>query len=127
MQIVLVGYSMGGNITLKYLGVHGRDLPGPIRRGVAISAPTDLGASAQLLDRPSNRFYRNRFMKKLIIKLSQKADRFPDRLSMNRLGDVRQWRDFDDFFSAPVNGYRDAGDFYQQASAVNFMAYRRFY
>ena len=121
-EIVLVGYSMGGNITLKYLGVHGRDLPGPIRRGVAISAPTDLGASAQLLDRPSNRFYRNRFMKKLIIKLSQKAARFPDRLSMNRLGDVRQWRDFDDFFSAPVNGYRDAGDFYQQASAVNFMA-----
>ena len=42
--------------------------------GVAISAPTDLGASAKLLDRPFNRFYRNRFMKKLVVKLSQKAD-----------------------------------------------------
>lgn len=120
-EVVLVGYSMGGNITLKYLGVHGRDLPDSICRGVAISAPTDLGSSAQLLDRPSNRFYRNRFMKKLIIKLIQKADRYPDRLAMSRLREVRQWRDFDNIFSAPINGYRDADDFYVQASAVNFL------
>lgn len=120
-DVVLVGYSMGGNITLKYLGVHGRNVPDPVHRGIAISAPTDLGASAQLLDRPSNRFYRNRFMKKLIVKLQQKADHFPDRLTMTRLRDVKQWRDFDNFFSAPINGYRDADDFYEQASAVNFM------
>jgi predicted alpha/beta-fold hydrolase len=120
-EIVLVGYSMGGNITLKYLGVHGKKLPAVIKRGIAISAPTDLGASALLLDRPSNRFYRNRFMKKLITKLNQKADRFPGRLDMAKLRQVKRWRDFDDFFSAPVNGYRDASDFYNQASAVNFM------
>ncbi len=121
-EIVLVGYSMGGNITLKYVGVWGNRLPEPIKRAVAISAPTDLGASAQLLDRPSNRFYRNRFMKKLLVKLSQKAVCFPGRLTMSRLGEVRYWRDFDNYFSAPVNGYRDADDFHQQASAINFMA-----
>lgn len=120
-EVVLVGYSMGGNITLKYLGVHGRQLPDVIKGGVAISAPTDLGASAGLLDRPSNRFYRNRFMRKLVVKISQKAALFPGRLDMNRLKDVKQWRDFDEFFSAPVNNYRDANDFYTQASAVNFM------
>jgi hypothetical protein len=121
-EVVLVGYSMGGNITLKYLGVHGKALPDVIKRGVAISSPTDLGASAVLLDRPANRFYRNRFMKKLVNKLRQKAQRFPDRLDMSKLRQVRQWRDFDDYFSAPVNNYRDADDFYKQASAVNFMA-----
>ena len=120
-EVVLVGYSMGGNITLKYLGVHGANLPTAIKRGIAISSPTDLEASAQLLDHPSNRFYRNRFMKKLVIKISQKAIGFPDRLDMTKLRQVRRWRDFDDFFSAPVNNYRDAGDFYAQASAVNFM------
>ncbi|MFD2938131.1 YheT family hydrolase [Spirosoma flavum] len=120
-EVVLVGYSMGGNITLKYLGVHGSQLPAVIKSGIAISAPTDLGASAGLLDWPSNRFYRNRFMKKLIVKLSQKADRFPGRLDMSKLQQVKQWRDFDEFFSAPVNDYRDAYDFYTQASAVNFM------
>ncbi|MFD2572344.1 YheT family hydrolase [Spirosoma soli] len=120
-EIVLVGYSMGGNITLKYLGVHGKHLPDVIKRGIAISAPTDLGASAALLDRPSNRFYRNRFMKKLVVKISQKATLFPGRLDMTQLQQVKQWRDFDEFFSAPVNDYRDADDFYEQASAVNFM------
>ncbi|UHG91487.1 YheT family hydrolase [Spirosoma oryzicola] len=121
-EIVLVGYSMGGNIILKYLGVHAKHAPDVIKRGVAISAPTDLGASAALLDRTSNRFYRNRFMKKLIAKLNQKADLFPGRLDMTKLKQVKQWRDFDDFFSAPVNGYHDANDFYNQASAVNYMA-----
>ena len=120
-EIILIGYSMGGNITLKYLGVHGNQLPDAIKRGVAVSSPTDLGASAVLLDLPSNRFYRNRFMKKLLIKLNQKADRFPGRLDMSKLQKVKRWRDFDEFFSAPVNSYRSADDFYRQASAVNFM------
>lgn len=79
-EVVLVGYSMGGNITLKYLGVHGKQIPASIKCGIAISSPTDLGASAMLLNRPSNRFYRNRFMKKLLVKIRQKADRFPGRL-----------------------------------------------
>ncbi|CCH56396.1 alpha/beta hydrolase fold protein [Fibrisoma limi BUZ 3] len=120
-RIVLVGYSMGGNITLKYLGVHGRHLPDVVQCGIAISSPTDLGASARLLDNPSNRFYRNRFMKKLVLKLQQKSDRFPGTIDMTKLQLVRRWQDFDDFFSAPVNGYRDAEDFYTQASAVHFM------
>ena len=121
-EIMLVGYSMGGNITLKYLGVQANQLPDCIKGGVAISSPVDLGASAVLLDRPANRFYRNRFMKKLVVKLSQKADRFPGRLDMTKLHQVKQWRDFDEFFSAPVNSYRNAEDFYTQASAVNFMS-----
>ena len=120
-DVVLVGYSMGGNITLKYLGVQGSKLPEAIKCGVAISSPTDLEASAVLLDRPSNRFYRRRFMKKLIVKLSQKADRFPGRIDLTQLRLVKRWRDFDEFFSAPVNDYRDAADFYAQASAINFM------
>lgn len=120
-EVVLVGYSMGGNITLKYLGVQGANLPSAIKRAVAISSPTDLEASAQRLDHPSNRFYRNRFMKKLLVKIGQKALRYPDRLDMTKLRQVKRWRDFDDFFSAPINNYRDAGDFYAQASAVHFM------
>jgi uncharacterized protein len=121
-EIVLVGYSMGGNITLKYLGVQGKNAPDVIRRAVAVSAPTDLLASAKLLDLPANRFYRNRFMKKLTLKITQKAIQFPGRLNMDKLNEVTVWEDFDNFFSAPVNGYRDAQDFYEQASAVNFMS-----
>ena len=120
-DVVLVGFSMGGNITLKYLGVHGKSAPDVIKKGIAISSPVDLGASALLLDQPENRFYRDRFRKKLTRKISHKAAHFPDRLDMSKLQQVKRWRDFDEFFSAPVNAYRDADDFYQQASAVNFM------
>ncbi len=121
-EVVLVGYSMGGNITLKYLGVHGKEAPDVIRRAVSVSAPVDLLASAKLLDLPQNRFYRNRFMKKLLLKMQLKSTQFPGRLDMSRLKAVRIWEDFDNYFSAPVNGYRDAQDFYQQASAINFMS-----
>lgn len=120
-EVALVGYSMGGNISLKYASVHGASLPAAIRSVVAVSAPVDLKASASLLDLPGNRFYRNRFMKKLLLKITQKAALFPGRLDMNRLKQVRVWKDFDDWFSAPVNGYRDADDFYEQASALRFM------
>lgn len=121
-EVVLIGYSMGGNITLKYLGVSGSHLPEIIKSAIAISAPTDLGASAVLLDRPANQFYRKRFMKKLLVKLNHKATLFPGRLDMQKVQLVKQWRDFDEYFSAPVNNYKNAEDFYTQASAVNFMA-----
>nr|WP_293836487.1 alpha/beta fold hydrolase [uncultured Arsenicibacter sp.] len=120
-KVVMVGYSMGGNITLKYLGVHGQEAPDVIQGAVAVSSPCDLMASAKLLDLPANKLYRNRFMKKLLTKIQQKADLFPGKLDMQKVADVVLWRDFDNFFSAPLNGYRDADDFYEQASAINFM------
>jgi uncharacterized protein len=120
-EIGLVGFSMGGNITLKYLGVHGKDAPEVIRRGVAFSAPTDLRASAEILDEASNAFYKKRFLKKLSKKVRQKAAQHPGVLDLSRLELVRVWRDFDEAFSAALGGYRDADDFYQQASALHFM------
>lgn len=120
-KIALVGYSMGGNISLKYVGVKGKDLPDVVQGVAAFSAPTNLKTSAELLDLPKNRLYRERFMKKLTKKITVKSELYPGRLDMTRLKNVKVWKDFDDFFSAPVNGYRDADDFYEQASAVNFI------
>ncbi|GAB2794845.1 alpha/beta fold hydrolase [Rhabdobacter roseus] len=121
-EVVLVGYSMGGNITMKYLGVHGREVPDVIRRGVAFSAPADLRASAAILDRPSNRFYKQRFLSKLSRKVLLKAAQYPGSLDVSRLGTIGLWRDFDEAFSAALGGYLDADDFYAQASALNYLA-----
>lgn len=120
-KIALVGYSMGGNISLKYVGVTGKDLPDVVQGVAAFSAPTNLKTSAELLDLPKNRLYRERFMQKLAKKITAKSELYPGKLDMERLKNVKVWKDFDDFFSAPVNGYRDADDFYEQASAVNFI------
>lgn len=120
-EICMVGYSMGGNITMKYLGVHGKEAPDVIRRAAVFSAPADLQSSAEILDIPSNAFYKKRFLKKLSRKVLHKAQQFPGRLDVDKLATVKVWRDFDEIFSSVLGGYRDADDFYHQASALNFM------
>jgi predicted alpha/beta-fold hydrolase len=120
--VALVGYSMGANITMKYLGVHGENLPSPIRAAAIFSAPCDLESGAEVLDRWDNFFYYQRFMRALVRKIRVKSAQYPGRLDLSKLSLVRRWRDFDEHFSAPICGYRDAADFYQNASAKNFIA-----
>ncbi len=120
-QMALAGFSMGANITLKYLGVHGNQLPAELRAAAVFSAPCDLESGADVLDRWDNALYRRRFLRALIKKIRHKDEHFPGRLPMERLSDLRRWRDFDEWFSAPICGYRDAPDFYRNASAKNFI------
>ena len=121
-RIVLVGFSMGGAMVLKYLGVHGRELPGPIDRGVAFSSPCVLEASVEALEYRGNGFYKRRFQQALTAKLAVKAEHHPGLLDLSKLAEVRSWRDFDEYFSAPLNGFASASDLYAEASAANFMA-----
>lgn len=121
-QIVLIGFSMGGSMTLKYLGVHGKQIPAPITHGIAFSTPCDVKAASEALNKPSNRIYYNRFLKKLSKKLEHKASAFPDKIDLSNLDKVKVWRDFDHFFSAPLCGCSDAEGFYNQSSAKNYMS-----
>ncbi|MCB0569277.1 MAG: alpha/beta fold hydrolase [Phaeodactylibacter sp.] len=121
-QVVLIGFSMGASILLKYLGVHGNEVPDAISKGIAFSAPCDLEAGVRALERPANRFYKKRFLKSLRPKIEAKAELYPDVLDASKFDEIREWRDFDNFFSAPINGYSDAEEFYYNSSAKNFMA-----
>lgn len=120
-QVALVGFSMGGSITLKYLGVQGKELPDAVKTGIAFSTPCDIEASIRTLELPVNRFYKNRFYKKLRRKIELKAIQFPGLIDAGLLNQVKTWRDFDTFFSAPLNGFDSPETFYQQASCVNYM------
>ena len=121
-QAVLVGFSMGGSIVLNYLGRKGEELPKIVTHGVAISTPCNLGECADKLDRWDNILYRNKFKRKLYKKIIHKARQFPGRINPDKLKEVKRWRDFDEFFSAPVNGYANADDFYRKASSGNHVA-----
>lgn len=116
-DIVLIGFSLGGNITLKYLG---EAKSHPIITGaVAISAPVDLATCARTLDeRPSNRFYLQRFLKTLIVKIERKARRFPDQLNITNIRAIRTFREFDDRYTAPLHGFNDADDYWAKASSL---------
>ena len=120
-KIVLIGFSMGGNILLKYLGVNATTKPDRIKGAVAFSAPVDLHSSVAKLDQPAAAFYRKRFMKMLRPKIEHKARQFPGVIDVANFEKITCWKDFDDYFSAPLNGYKNANDFYDQASALNFV------
>ena len=114
--IALIGFSLGGNMTLLYLG----EAP-PHRAvvaGVAISAPVDLGASARALDtRWDNRIYLRRFLKTLIAKVEAKALRFPGKIDLAGIRRIRTFEEFDDRYTARLHGFRDVADYYARASS----------
>lgn len=121
-HVVLAGFSMGANISMKYLGVFGKNTPEPVRAAVVFSAPCDLQSGSEVLDNWENALYRKRFMRALIRKIRLKNEQFPGRLDISKLNHIRCWRDFDEHFSAPICGYSGAAEFYRNASAKNFIA-----
>jgi predicted alpha/beta-fold hydrolase len=120
-EISLMGHSMGGSITLKYLGVNASNLSESIQSATVFSIPCDLEAGASILNQRSNKLYFNKFLSKLRVKIEDKARTFPGRLDVSNFDRIEVWRDFDEYFSAPLNGYRDADEFYEESSAINFM------
>ena len=119
-RIALVGFSLGGNLTLKYLG---ESSPHPaVVSAAAISAPLDLAATARALDRHwSNRIYRDSFIKSLIAKVEAKAVRFPDKFDVNGIQMIRTFEEFDDRYTAPIHGFRDAEDYWEKSSARQYL------
>ena len=115
-KIALVGFSLGGNLTLKYLGDQGDSLDRRIRRAVAVSVPCDLASSARQLERLQNRVYMARFMRSLRTKVREKANRFSEALHVDGLDAMRTFAEFDDRYTAPIHGFKDADDYWSQSS-----------
>ena len=116
-SLSLVGFSLGGNLTLKYLGERGGAVDPRIRGAVALSAPVDLSASADRIDRWTNWHYVQYFLRSLRRKMRVKARQHPDRVSTRPLQKVRTLRGFDDAYTAPLHGFESATDYYRQASS----------
>ena len=121
-RVVLVGYSMGGNLTLKYLGTMGHRRPPQVTHGVAFSAPVFIEHSADSLDLAHNFVYRLKFRRSLTAKIAAKEAQFPGRVDFSRLREVRRWRDFDRLTSLRISDYDDLDDYYAYLSSGNFVA-----
>ena len=116
-EIILCGFSLGGNLVLKYAGEKGSQLPEIIKATVGVSVPCDLEGSARKLARLSNRAYLIRFLRTLKQKVRNKIrdhEDFP--IQLNDLQRVRNFEDFDNLYTAPLHGFKNASDYYQQSS-----------
>ena len=119
-NIVLVGFSLGGNLTLKYLGERG-DVPQEVVGGAIFSVPLDLQACAHQLARPSNIVYHRRFLNNLKKKIAQKALQLPEQLSTEHFSSIKTLQDFDDYYTAPLHGFENAAAYYRQCSSLYFL------
>jgi uncharacterized protein len=120
-KVVLVGFSMGGGMTVKYLGEQGGQLPSAVKAGVVFSVPFDLKAGVDELGKKHNSFYRKRFIKKLEAKIREKAEKYPDLITYHDFDNINYFPDFDELYTAPLHGFKNANDFYEQASAGKYM------
>ena len=122
-QAALVGFSLGGNITLKYLGERSHRLDARIRAAVTFSVPCALDAGAARIDQNTNWIYRERFLKDLRKKVQQKHALFPDKLDVTGLDRIPTLRAFDDRYTAPLHGFKDAADYYARCSSLPLIPY----
>ncbi len=120
-KIVLIGFSLGGSLVVKYLGEHGQRTPSEILGGVAISIPCQLGSCAKKLSDPDNKFYLNRFLKKLKAKIVSKSAQFPKIFDINGMEEIVSFNGFDSKYSAPLYGFKNVEEFYNYASAGNYI------
>jgi predicted alpha/beta-fold hydrolase len=118
-EIYLGGFSLGGSLTVKYFGT--RPLPDQVKGGIVVSVPFSILDSVKQLTKRGNAFYRKRFLKKLKKKIRIKSNMFPDLISTDGLDDIQLFEDFDNRYTAPLHGFKDAYDFYEQASAGNYL------
>lgn len=117
-SVSLAGYSLGGNLALKLAGELGPDAPPALRSVCAVSPTIDLTRCIDALERRANRLYEWNFVRSLKTRLRRKARLFPGRFDVSTLRDVRTVRAFDEAYTAPHHGFRDAADYYDRASAV---------
>jgi predicted alpha/beta-fold hydrolase len=121
--IALAGFSLGGNVVVKYLGERGEDLPGEVRAAAAISVPFDLERAARAIDGPGfwSWVYRERFLRRLRAKALEKAARFPSALDVAAVTRARTFVEFDELVTARVFGFRSAEEYWRTCSSARFL------
>jgi uncharacterized protein len=120
-QISLIGFSLGGNLTLKYLGEQGAQAKEVIRKAVVFSVPLHLSSGSTKLESWQDWIYTQRFNRSLKRKIREKAIRFPDQIDTQALSNVQTLRDFDNHYTSKLHGFADAEDYYARNSAVFFV------
>lgn len=121
-EIYLAGFSMGGNITLKYLGEESVKVNPRIQKAVAISTPISLADCAGSLSKGISLFYSKHFIRRIVKKLVQKKEMIeefnPDIDKLNKLWDFYS---FDNEITAPINGFENAEDYWEKSSSLPYL------
>ena len=119
-KIFLKGFSLGGNLILKYLGESNTGTE-KITGAAVVSVPCDLHDSLLQLNKPKNWLYARRFLSSLREKAIEKHKRFPEQLPEADLMRIKSLQGFDDLYTSRAHGFANALDYYQQCSSRQFL------
>lgn len=121
-KIVIAGYSLGGNLTLKYMGEYADRIPPKVSLGIAVSVPIDLASSGREMSTLKNKIYMEEFLKTLRLKVLEKAHKFPEyQLDKTALFKAKVFKDFDALYTAPVFGFDSPEDYWAKASSKPYL------
>ena len=107
-------------MALKFLGEN-NDIPNEIKATIAVSVPCNLHSSLKQLLQPKNYLYAKRFKSHLKQKLREKQILFPNKISDNDIQNVKTLKDFDDIYTSRAHGFKDAIDYYEKCSSLQFL------
>ena len=119
-NLFIKGFSLGGNICLKYLG-ETWEIPKELKAAMAVSVPCDLYGSMLELHSFKNYPYALRFKRHLLDRLNKKMISHPDVLDRAEVKKIATLKDFDDVYTSRAHGFKDAFDYYEQCSSKQFL------
>lgn len=117
-RMLLVGFSLGGNLVLKLAGEYGDNPPSQILGVCAVSPSVDLTASADMILKRSNWIYHRDFVRRLKQRIRTNHKLYPKLYDISGLHEVRTLREFDDRFTSRAHGFADAADYYYRSSSL---------
>ena len=119
-DIAFNGFSLGGNLMLKYLGEK-REIPKQLKAAVMVSVPCDLHGSLKQLQKKENFLYAKRFLKKLRNHLLLRAESFPEQLTKQEVDACASLLDIDNLYTSRAHDFADALDYYNKNSSRQFL------
>ncbi|HJZ78629.1 MAG TPA: alpha/beta fold hydrolase [Vicinamibacterales bacterium] len=116
--MAVAGYSLGGNLALRLAGEYGPNPPAELIAIAAVSPIIEISQCTRALERKENWLYEWNFVRDLKRRMRRKEQCRPGRFDLTRLNAIKSVREFDEVYTAPYFGFRDAEDYYHRASAM---------
>lgn len=120
-EIALIGFSIGGNQTLLHLGREASEVPSNLIASVTFSVPFDLKSSSRHLAQFTHKLYMNNFLKSFHEKLKIKKNLFPDKINLNDFAKIKNFKQYDERFTAPMNGFCSAEEYWEKSSCLFYL------
>lgn len=117
-NVILMGFSLGANLTLLYLSENRQTLKESLATAVVFSAPCDLASSTRKMREGIGKFYEKHFISSLKNKVLIKSKLFPEKLDLSNFEAVKTFEDFDNRYIATIHGFKDAKDYWEKCSSL---------